>query len=52
LSARWTLGRPLGGPRFDELLSLLGDATSDEDLDRAAMLWPEIETAIIADPSR
>jgi hypothetical protein len=50
LSVEWTLGRAIGGPRFDELLQVLATAVTEDQLDTAAGIWPEVEQAIRNDP--
>jgi hypothetical protein len=50
LSVRLTFGRPIGGPRFDELLAMLEPVDTERDLDIAAGLWPDVESAILNDP--
>jgi len=50
LSVQWTLNRPIGGSRFDELLEVLATAVTEDQLNAAAGIWPEVEQSIRNDP--
>ena len=52
LGVRWTMGESLGGLPLEELIERLGAPVTDDKLERAAALWPDVEKAILDDATR
>ena len=52
LGVRWTMGESLGGLPLEELIERLGEPVTDDKLERAAALWPDVEKAILDDATR
>jgi len=52
LGVRWTMGESLGGLPLEELIERLGAPVTDDKLERAAALWPDVEKAILNDATR
>jgi hypothetical protein len=49
LGVRWTMGESLGGSPLEALLERLGEPVTDDNLETAAGLWPDVEKAILKD---